>query len=186
MSLSVSLLLNKPHTQESTVLLLRWAGTTEDYIGLFSTKAFLSQCQPLLNPSFHCALNAVSPRPHSLCVSFMSSYFYPVPSIKTYLSLSFFFFSFKIPSPASYILGGKTPQCGNSKSILIVRLSLQWRSSGNLSAENVSTVLKRFVGGISHHLSQSTGVFLPQQKMGSVVAVQSSDLRHLFLTLFYK
>lgn len=91
MSLSVSLLLNKPHTQESTVLLLRWAGITEDYIGLFSTKAFLSQCQPLLNPSFHCALNAVSP--HSLCVSFMSSYFYPVPSIKTYLSLFFFFLS---------------------------------------------------------------------------------------------
>lgn len=40
------------------------------------------------------------------------------------------FFSFKIPSPASCILGGKTPQCGNSKSILIVHLSLQWRSSG--------------------------------------------------------
>ena len=90
MSLSVLLLLNKPHTQESTVLLLRRACTTEDHIGLFSTKAFLSQSQTLLNTSFPCTLNAVSPRPLSLYVSFMSSYFYPVPSIRTYLSLFFF------------------------------------------------------------------------------------------------
>lgn len=50
-----------------------------------------------------------SPPPFSLCLFHVLLFL----SRALYQNIPPFFFSFKIPSPASYILEGKTPQCGN-------------------------------------------------------------------------
>lgn len=69
MPLSVSLLLNKPHTQESTALLMRWAGTTKDHIGVVQHQSLSfpmpGSPEPLIPLRPH---GSFSPPPFSLCL----------------------------------------------------------------------------------------------------------------------
>lgn len=99
-ALFVSLLVNKPCTQESTMLLLRWACITKDHTGLFNTKAF-PKARLSWTPSFCCFLIAQSLPcpPFSLCLLHLLL----VLSYALYQNVSFFFF--RNPKPCFLYTG---------------------------------------------------------------------------------